>query len=150
MTAIHDNFRITSYVNSAIVPVLTPYPYYNHNPKTFFERTFNFVIHMADKICFYCFTIPKLQTMIKELSSFKDTPSTLELGKRSVIFMTNYEPSVDGIQQIPPNIIPVGGLQIKTPSPLPEVCISLRQEIYKCIITTREFNTNVTITITDL
>lgn len=121
MTALNDNFRITSYVKSSIVPSLSPYLLYNHNPKTFFERTFNFLIHMADKISFYCLTIPELRTMIKERSSFKDTPSTLALGSRSVLYMTNYEPSVDGIQQIPPNVIPVGGLQIKTPSPLPEV-----------------------------
>lgn len=121
MTAFNDNFRITSYVQSAIVPFLTPYPFYNHNPKTFFERTYNFLIHMADKISFFYFTIPKLRAMIRETSSFKDTPSTLELGSKSVIYMTNYEPSVDGIQQIPPNVIPVGGLQIKPPSPLPEV-----------------------------
>lgn len=123
MTAFNDNLRVMSFTESSHVPSLSPYPFFNHNPKTFFGRVFNYLIHMADKISFYWYTIPKVDAVIKNLSSFKDTPSLLELGRRSVLYMTNYNPSVDGIQQLPPDVIPVGGLQINRTAKLPEVRI---------------------------
>lgn len=122
MTAFNDNFRMNSFSKHAVVPSLSPYSFYNHNPTTFLGRTFNFILHMADKISIHCYAIPRMTAVVKELTSFKDSPSMLELGTKSILFMTNYDASVDGIQQIPPNVIPVGGLQIKPSNRLPEVC----------------------------
>lgn len=122
MTAFNDNFRVNSFSGHAVVPSISSYAFYNHNPTTFFGRTFNFLLHMADKISIHCYAIPKMTKIIRESTSFKNTPSMLELGTKSVLYMTNYDPSVDGIQQIPPNVIAVGGLQIKPPTKLPEVC----------------------------
>lgn len=121
MTALNDNNRITSHAGSSLVPSLNPYQWYNHNSKTFLERSFNFVVYMADKILYHCYTFPKLRSMIRKESSFKDTSSPLELGKKSVIFMTNSDASIDGSKQIPANVIPVGGLQIKASGKLPDV-----------------------------
>lgn len=121
MTAFNDNFKLTSYLQSSLVPSISPFPYYNHNVNTFVKRAHNFVIHMADKIIFQYYTVPNITKMIKDETSFKDSPSLLELGRKFIMFMTNYDPSIDGIQQIPANSIPVGGLQIKAANPLPEV-----------------------------
>lgn len=106
MTAFNDNFRVNSLSKHAIVPALSAYSFYNHIPITFLGRTFNFLLHIADKISVHHYAIPKMTAIIKESTSFKDSPSMLELGTRSVLFMTNYDPCVDGIQQLPPNVIP--------------------------------------------
>lgn len=121
MTAFNDNFRVNSFSENAVVPSISPYSLYNHNPTTFLGRTFNFVMHMADKISIHCYVMPKITSVIKESTSFKDSPSLLELQRMSILYMTNYDPSVDGIQQLPPNVIAVGGLQIKPSNKLPEV-----------------------------
>lgn len=62
---------------------------------------------------------PKLTKMIKETNSFDYHYAYNE--KKSVIFLTNYDPAVDESQQLPFNVIGVGGLQIKAPSTLPDV-----------------------------
>lgn len=120
-TAFNDNFRMNSFSRHAIVPALSPFSFYNHDPSTFLGRIFSFALHIADKMSMHYYTFPTITAIIKESTTFKDSPSVLELGSRSVLFITNYDPSVDRIQQIPPNVIPVGGLQIKPPNKLPEV-----------------------------
>ncbi|KAG4075278.1 hypothetical protein HA402_003069 [Bradysia odoriphaga] len=119
-TAFNDNFRSNSLAGHAVVPALSAYSFVDSDPKTFLGRTFNFLLHMADRISVDCYIIPKVTAVIRESSSFKDSPTMLELGAKSLIFFTNYDPSVDGIQQLPPNVIPVGGLQIKPANRLPE------------------------------
>ncbi len=130
-TAFNDNFRVNSFSQNAIIPAISPYAFYNHNPTTFFGRIFNFWMHMLDKISIHYYVVPKITATIRASTSFKNSPSMLELGMRSALFLTNYDPSVDGIQQIPPNVIPVGGLQIKPANKLPEVCMSLIRLIVK-------------------
>lgn len=131
VTAFNDNFRMNSFSRHAVVPAISPYSFYNHYPITFLERTFNFLLHIADKISVHCYVIPELTALVRESTSFKDSPSMLELGAKSILFMTNYDPSVDGIQQIPPNVIPLGGLQIKAANKLPEVCIVFMKTLIK-------------------
>lgn len=157
MTAFNDNSRVNSFSKHAVVPSLSPYSFYNHNPTTFLGRIFNFALHMADKISVHCYAIPKLTAIIQESTSFRDSPSMLELGTKSVLYMINYVPSVDGMQQIPPNIIPVGGLQIKPPKKLPEVCrisapdnINTMNEMDELIINSRTFNHSLMVPKMDL
>ncbi|KAJ6644295.1 UDP-glycosyltransferase UGT5 [Pseudolycoriella hygida] len=119
-TAFNDNFRANSFSQHPVVPSISPFSFYNINLETFLGRTLNFIMHMADKIVLHYDIIPKITEMIKKTTSFKNTPSMLELGARTVLFLTNYDPSVDGIQQIPPNVIPAGGLQIKPANKLLE------------------------------
>lgn len=122
VTASNDNFKVNLYSPHAIVPAITTYAYIDHDPTAFLGRTYNFIVHMADRACTQYYTIPKVTALIRASTSFTDSPSMLELGSRSILYMTNYDPSVDGIQQLPPNVIPVGGLQIKPINKLPEVC----------------------------
>lgn len=46
-------------------------------------------------------------------------PYAHDLDKRSVLMLVNSNPAVDYPESLPPNIIQVGGLQIKEPKPLP-------------------------------
>lgn len=126
-TAYKDNFKLNSFAGTATIPSINPYPFVNSNPTTFLGRTFNFILHMADKIMVDFHSFPKTDAIIRESTSFKNSPSVSELGKRTVIYLTNYDPSLDGIQQLSPNVIPVGGLQIKPAKTLPEVCMKEHQ-----------------------
>lgn len=73
---------------------------------------------MLDNIIWNCYTCPKMTKIIHETKSFDYSVS---ITYDPVIFLTNYDPAVDEAQQLPPNVIGVGGLQIKTPSILPDV-----------------------------
>ncbi len=74
---------------------------------------------MMDNIIWKYYTCPMLKDIIETTKSFDYVVSTTY---EPVIFLTNYDPAVDEAQQLPPNVIGVGGLQIKkTPSALPDV-----------------------------
>jgi UDP:flavonoid glycosyltransferase YjiC (YdhE family) len=48
----------------------------------------------------------------------KNTPSTAELIKKTNLALVNSNPVIDFAESLPPNVIEVGGLQIKEPQPL--------------------------------
>lgn len=50
----------------------------------------------------------------------QNTPYAHDLDKRTALMLVNSNPVIDFPESIPPNIIQVGGLQIKDPKPLPE------------------------------
>lgn len=52
-----------------------------------------------------------------------DIPSVNELKRHTKMVMLNYDPAVDPPEHFPPNVIAVGGMQIETIKPLPEVRI---------------------------
>lgn len=53
-----------------------------------------------------------------------DYPYMGDLEKKTLIALVNTHPSIDFPEPLSPNIIPVGGLQIKDPKPLPKVIFS--------------------------
>lgn len=51
-----------------------------------------------------------------------DFPYLGDIEKRSILALVNTDPAVDFSQPLPPNTIPVAGLQVRDPpSPLPKV-----------------------------
>lgn len=122
MTAFRDNSIFHLMTKTAIIPARNALPYfYRQVPMSFLERTVNFILHMFDKIIWNCYLYPKLTKMVKDTNSFDYPLSVAREEQRTMIFLTNYDPAVDGAQQLPPNVIGVGGLQIETPARLPEV-----------------------------
>lgn len=73
---------------------------------------------MFEGIIWNYYTFPKLSRIIQETNSFNYLVSATD---DPAIYLTNYEPTVDEGQQLPPNVIGVGGLQIKKPALLPDV-----------------------------
>lgn len=47
------------------------------------------------------------------------TPTPKELEAKAILTLINIDPVIDGPQPLPPNVIPVAGLHIKPPKPLP-------------------------------
>lgn len=121
MTAFRDNSIFHKRTKTAIIASRNTLPYfYRQAPTSFIERTVNFMLHMLENVIWNYYTSPKLTRIIQATNSFEYLVS-LDYGTNSVIFLTNYDPVVDEAQQLPPNVIGVGGLQIKAPSILPNV-----------------------------
>lgn len=53
-----------------------------------------------------------------------DYPRVSELERLAQLAFVSTHPSVIYAEPLPPNVIPVGGLQIKESKPLPKVCSS--------------------------
>lgn len=51
----------------------------------------------------------------------RNFPYLADLEKQTVISFINTHPSIEVAEPLPPNVIPVGGLQIQEPKPLSEV-----------------------------
>lgn len=61
--------------------------------------------------------------MAREIFVDKDYPYMGDLEYKTVIALVNTHPAIDFPEPLPPNIIPVGGLQIKEGKPLAKVKI---------------------------
>lgn len=48
-------------------------------------------------------------------------PYLADIEKKTVLAVINTHPAFDGPEPMPPNVIPVGGLQIQEPKKLPDV-----------------------------
>lgn len=53
-------------------------------------------------------------------------PSATQLEQKTIIALVNTHPVMDHLLPITENVIPVAGLHIKEPKPLPDVCISCK------------------------
>lgn len=51
-----------------------------------------------------------------------DLPHVNDLERQGVLMLINIHPAIDFAEVVPPNTIPVGGLQIQPRKPLPKVC----------------------------
>lgn len=122
MTAFRDNSIFHRTIKSAIIPSRNALPYfYRQLPTSFLERIINFILHLFEYIIWNYYVCPELTKMVQESNSFDYEVSITYEQNNSVVFLTNYDPIVDAPQQLPPNVIGVGGLQIKPPSRLPIV-----------------------------
>lgn len=62
--------------------------------------------------------MPQQDQIVRDNVNF-DVPYLGDLQKRTVLALVNTHPSFDVAEPLPPNVIPVGGLQIEEPKPLP-------------------------------
>lgn len=67
---------------------------------------------------FFCY--PKLDHMVRDYFQYKDMPYVPNMDRLSKIILVNAHYSIDFPEPAPPNLIPVGGLQIQKPKPLPK------------------------------
>lgn len=81
----------------------------------------------------YYFT-PMLDKMAKEHFG-PNIPSIRELEQKTALALISTNPVMDYVAPLPENVIPVAGVHIKDPKPLPEVIIlaaikAIRLDIY--------------------
>lgn len=101
---------------------LTSKPFYSLNydvDMNLLERFHNGFLYFFDAIYRKYVAIPALDKQIKKIFG-PQTPYADELDQKSVLMLVNSDPSVDFPESLPPNVIQVGGLQIKKPKKLSE------------------------------
>lgn len=63
---------------------------------------------------------PVLDKMVREYFQYDDLPYVPDLDRLSKVLLVNAHYSIDFPEPAPPNLIPVGGLQIKEAKPVPD------------------------------
>lgn len=66
-------------------------------------------------------TLPQHNEMLKKNFPFAKLPSAEELQNKMDIVLVNTHYSYETVEPLPPNLIPVGGLQIGDPQPIEKV-----------------------------
>lgn len=64
--------------------------------------------------------MPTINAMVKPIFG-KDCPNVSDLEFKTTVALVNINPAIGYPEPLPPNVIPVAGLQIAEPKPLPEV-----------------------------
>ncbi|XP_050072881.1 UDP-glycosyltransferase UGT5-like [Anopheles maculipalpis] len=88
------------------------------NPMPFVQRFSNTLIHLFDALYRQFVFLPQLTQIAQQAFDFT-LPDLTGLERRTLIMLTNANPALDPPESMPPNVIPVGGLQIVDPNPLP-------------------------------
>ncbi|XP_058834814.1 UDP-glucosyltransferase 2-like [Topomyia yanbarensis] len=87
---------------------------------TFFQRVLNTLLYMTDYLFRTIISNPKLDKMVREYFQYDDMPYVPDMDRLTKVILVNAHYSIDFPEPAPPNLIPVGGLQIKEPKPLPK------------------------------
>ncbi|XP_071454150.1 UDP-glucosyltransferase 2-like [Hetaerina americana] len=88
------------------------------NRMNFAERTVNFVSLLAINLYTQFFMYPRYEKIARE--HFGDVPNVSQLHRRTSLILLNNDFTYNYPRPLTPNIIEVGGLHIKSPSPLPK------------------------------
>ncbi|XP_053666700.1 UDP-glucosyltransferase 2-like [Anopheles marshallii] len=97
-------------------------PFYSLSYDTdmsFFQRVHNTLLSLTDMFYRNCISNPRIDAMMREYFRYEDLPYAPELHQRSKLMLVNAHYSIDFPESAPPNLIPVGGVQIRDPAPLP-------------------------------
>ncbi|KAJ6642230.1 UDP-glucuronosyltransferase 1-6 [Pseudolycoriella hygida] len=116
MTA-YAEYNFIAYVTKTVLtPAYSPYATLAELKPTFLARLENFLLHTVDYFYYKFIIFPEMDRIVS--SSFENLPPLMELAERTIITMFNYDAAIDGVRQLPPNVIGVGGLQIEKPKEL--------------------------------
>lgn len=119
LSACNINALVSPLVNSVITSSISPYLSFKEYPNTFFERLINFAMQNIDHSLRILYLHPEMDKLVRK--TFPNLPPINELMQKSSLVLFNHNPIVDPAEQLSPNAIPVGGLQIKEPKQLPKV-----------------------------
>lgn len=86
---------------------------------SFIDRLENFVISSVFNLLEQYYILPTATKTVKKVLPGQKQ-SIKDMFESSIIQMANYHPVIDAVQPLLPNVIPVGGLQIVEPKPLPQ------------------------------
>lgn len=95
-----------------------PNMYLNDMPETFKDRLESFVIYMVEDFLLRYYLQPSAEKVVRK--TYKLTRSVAEIADSTQLVLINYHPSISFLSPVMPGVIPVGGLQIADPKPLPK------------------------------
>ncbi|XP_053687396.1 UDP-glucosyltransferase 2-like [Sabethes cyaneus] len=87
---------------------------------TFLQRVQNTILYSVDYIYRTYYSNPRLDSMVREYFQYDDLPYVTDIDRLSKIILVNAHYSIDYPEPAPPNLIPVGGLQIRDAKKLPK------------------------------
>ncbi|XP_055535827.1 UDP-glucosyltransferase 2-like [Wyeomyia smithii] len=122
VTAFSNPPYVTDVIGGHKHPAYIPFfslPY--GSDMTFFQRVENTLLYSLI-FCFYRNYVsnPKLDAMVREYFQYDDLPYVPDIDRLSKIILVNAHYSIDFPESAPPNLISVGGLQIKEAKKLPK------------------------------
>ncbi|XP_052860224.1 UDP-glycosyltransferase UGT5-like, partial [Anopheles cruzii] len=88
-------------------------------PMPFGQRFLNSLIHTFDAFYRRFVFLPRIARIAQSGFDFP-LPELASLERKTLLMLTNSNPALDPPESFPPNVIPVGGLQIVAPNPLTE------------------------------
>ncbi|KAJ6646109.1 UDP-glucosyltransferase 2 [Pseudolycoriella hygida] len=120
MTAFSDFSVVPSTITSALVPSLsTHFLFKEQMTSTFFGRLQNFLLNAIVRLLQTVYVDPTMNEMVRKAVDGKYKVLPVEqLRQRASLVLINYNELIDGMVQLPPNVIGVGGLQIEEPRQL--------------------------------
>lgn len=84
----------------------------------FYERIVNFLVYVYEDYQRRYVLYPAAEASMKAAFKNPNLPSPSELLKKISLVLANTHFAIEKIEPLPPNVIPVGGLQIQEPQPL--------------------------------
>lgn len=98
-------------------PSFVPNLYQNEVKDTFSSRLQNFLVYFWNDMMTEYKLYPASERIIKQY--YETKRSLAEIVSSTTILLANHNPVMDTVTPTMPNVIPVGGLQIEDPKPLP-------------------------------
>lgn len=108
-------------MGGVLTPSTSTHFAYKNLKTSFIGRIDNYLMQVVDFVLRKYWLYPKMDVAIREQGKMIGIPPIEELSRRTKLAMINYDPAIDTPEQLPSNIIGVGGLQIQPAKPLPEV-----------------------------
>jgi glucuronosyltransferase len=90
---------------------------YDHNDMNILQRVYNGFVNMFESAFRKYYGVPSYDRQMREAFG-PDMPYAGDLEKLMQVALVNTHPAIEFPESLPPNVIQVGGLQIKEPEPL--------------------------------
>ncbi|KAG4074540.1 hypothetical protein HA402_005605 [Bradysia odoriphaga] len=92
--------------------------FYDDN-MNFWQRFQNFVLHMVEYGYRQQIVLPTVNDIVRKRFG-ADIPPVEDIERKTALVFVNTNPTMDFVAPLPENVIPVGGLHIKDPKPIPQ------------------------------
>lgn len=121
LTASNRISIVTAMMGGVLNPSTSTHFAYIKMKTSYIDRIENYLMHIADFALRKYWLYPQIDIVIREEAKMYGIPPIEELSRHTKLAMINYDPAIDAPEQLPASIIGVGGLQIQSAKPLPEV-----------------------------
>lgn len=121
LTAFNDVAVAISMMNTVLTPSTSTHFSFKSMKTSLLGRIENYLMQVIDYTLLSHYFYPRIDEILREKGNLSGLPAMASIGKLSKLAMINYDPAIDTPEQLPPNVIGVGGLQIQPVKPLPQV-----------------------------